>query len=311
MEKQLIIVSGAPYSGRTTWINKNYGSDDYVMVDACTYPNLYVKSEKNNTSKLFEDTIEDSRLWCLKQIKSLMEGEPKPETEKEPEQETEKEPEPEPKAKKIVLSLIACRPDRWREFIQLAISNNYELIFKFPTNKNLFYSTKHNTTMEQSKFIESKVIYRFPKDKKEVHKKNADGENEIVMIETKESSLLRQMIIETESAYAFYLQNKGLFANKDELLKKINEQYKSAIIGDIKRAEKKLRDAEREAEKKEKEAEKEIKRLAREEAKLKKEQEKQSQFDTENDEAYEAYEEYEANEVNEVNEVNEEYEVNA
>ena len=293
MSKQLIIVTGAPHSGRTTWINKNYSSCDYVMVDAGTYPNLYVKSEKNNTSKLFEDTIEDSRMWCLKQVKILMEGETKPESEAKTEAEVE--------VKRIVLSLIACRPDRWREFIQLAISNDYELVFKFPTNKNLFYSTKHNTTIEQSKFIESKVINRFPKDKKEVHKKNGDGVNVNVMIETKESSLLRQIITETESAYAFYLQNKGLFVNKEELLKKINEHYKTVMMGDIKRAEKKLKDAEREAEKNEKEAVKVIKRLAREEVKLKKVQEKQSQFETENEDEEAEVEEVEVDEKVEEN----------
>ena len=271
MSKQLIIVSGAPYSGRTTWINKNYGSCDYVIVDADSYPDLYVKSEKNNTSKLFEDTIEDSRIWCLKQVKTLMEGEPK----------TESEAQTEPEAQRIVLSLIACRPDRLREFIQLAISNEYELIFKFPTNKNLFYSTKHNTSMEQSKFIESKVINRFPKDKKEIHRKNDEGENVIVMVETKESSLLRQTIIETESACAFYLQNKMVFSDKEELLKKINEHYKTAIMGDIKRAEKKLRDAEREAEKKIKEAEREAEREAKKLAKLRKEQEVQVEVEQE------------------------------
>ena len=237
MSKQLIIVSGAPHSGRTTWINKNYGSGDYVVVDAGAYPNLYVKSEKNNTSKLFDDTIEDSRMWCLKQVKILMEGEPKPEPELETEAEPEAEPEAEREGKRIVLSLIACRPDRWREFIELAISNNYELVFKFPTNKHLFYSSRHNTSMEQFKFIESKVNKRFPKDKKEIIIKNAKGEDETVMVDTCESTLLRQTIMESESAYSFYLQNRGLFANKEELLKKINSQYKTAIMGDIKRAE--------------------------------------------------------------------------
>lgn len=293
MAKQLIIVTGAPYSGRTTWINKNYSSGDYAVVDAGTYPNLYVKSEKSNTSKLFEDTIEDSRTWCLEKVRVLMEGEKPTETQQESQSETqlelqqesqsESQPEvqQEAKALRIVLSLIACRPDRLREFIQLAISNEYELIFKFPTNKNLFYSTKHNTAMEQSKFIESKVINRFPKDKKEIHRKNDEGENVIVMVETKESSLLRQTIIETESARAFYLQNKIVFSDKEELLKKINEHYKTAIMGDIKRAEKKLRELEREAEKKVKEAEREAKKLAKEEAKLRKEQEAQAQVEVE------------------------------
>lgn len=251
MSKQLIIVIGAPYSGRTTWINKNYSSKNYVIIDANEYPNLYVKSERTNISKLFEDTIEDSRTWCLEHVKTLMEEETTNQN--------------------IVLSLIANRPDRWKEFIQLAIHNEYELVFKFPTNKNLFYQTRHNTSIEQSKFIESQVIKRYPKDKKEVNKKGKNGCYEYVTIETNESTLLRQTIIETESAYSFYLQNKIFFANKEELIEKINEYYKKAIIGDIKRAEKKLRDSEKEQEKKEREniinAERETKR----EEKIKKE----------------------------------------
>jgi len=278
MSKQLIIVSGAPHSGRTTWINKTYSSSDYVIVDAGEYPNLYVKSERNNTSKLFEDTIDDSRIWCLEKVRVLMEGEKSTETQQEVQQKTG--------ALRIVLSLIACRPDRWREFIQLAISNEYEIVLKFPPNKHLFYSTRHNTSIEQDKFIETKVINRFPKDKKEVYRKNGEGEYETVMIETKESSLLRQIITETESAYAFYLQNRRFITSGEELLKKINELYKTAIMGEIKRAEKKLKDVEKEAEKKTIEAEKKAKKIAREEAKeeakeakLKKEQETQIEIE--------------------------------
>lgn len=277
MLKQLIIVSGAPYSGRTTWINKNYSSEDCIVVDANTYPELYVKSEKKNSLKLFEDTIENSRTWCLEQVKTLMEGKnsSQTETKTQTQTQTQTETETQNQNQKIVLSLIGCRPDRWREFIQLAISNKYELVFKFPTNKNLFYSTKHNTSIEQVKFIESKVINRFPTDKKEIHRKNNKGENETVIIETKESTLLRQTIIETESAHAFYFQNRQFFTDKEELLKKINEQYKTVMMGNIKKAEKKLRDAEKEAEKQVKEAEREVKKLAKEEAKLRKEQETQ------------------------------------
>jgi hypothetical protein len=252
MSKQLVFVIGAPNSGRTTWINKNLpSSSNSVLVDASTYPDLYVKSEKKETLKLFEDTIEDARKWCLEQVGTLMELETPPET--------------------IVLSLIGCRPDRWREFVELASSNEYELKFKFPTNKLLYYTTKHNTTMEQYKYIESKSIHKYPRDKKEVKKKSAKGESETIMMETNESTLLRQVVLEAESAYSFYLTNRTLFGDKNKLLEKINEQYKAAIKGDIKRAEKKTRDAEREAEKKAKEAEREAKK----QEKIKKEQEEQ------------------------------------
>lgn len=255
MFKQLIIVCGAPYSGRTTWIKKNLLNEEgSILVDAESYPNLYVKSEKTNTLKLFEDTIDDSKTWCVNEVKKLMELETPPQ--------------------RIVLSLIACRPDRWREFIELAIINEYQCVFRFPTNKTMFYTSKYNSTMEQFKFIESKVIHKYPKDKKEVNKKNGKGENDTILVETNESTLLRQIVLETESAYSFYLTFKNVFVNKEELLKKINEHYKTTILGDAKRAEKKIKDAEKEADRKTKEEEKQARKLAKEEEKLKKQQEK-------------------------------------
>lgn len=256
MSKQLIFVIGIPQSGRSTWIGKNHPSTDgTLLVDANFYPGLYVKSETSTAlAKLYEDTIEDSRKWCLEKVKANMESETP--------------------SQKIILVLIACRPNRWREFIQLAIAHDYELVFKFPSNKLLYYITKHNTSMEQSKFIESKVINKYPKDKKEIHRKDAKGQNETVMVETNESSLFRYIVSESESAHAFYLQKQYEFGNdKAKLLEKINEYYKSVIIGEVKRAEKKAKDVVREAEKKAKEAERESRKLAKEEEKARKEQE--------------------------------------
>lgn len=253
MSKQLIFVIGAPSSGRSTWINKNlFNHVDSVLVDANNYPGLYVKSDKKNTSMLYEDTIEDSIKWCLEQVKTQMELETP--------------------VQKIILSLIACKPDRWREFIKLSITNSYELVFKFPSNKLLFYTTKHNTSIEQFKFIDEKNYTRYPKDKKEITRKNTKGEIETVMVETNVSSLLRHIVTETESAYAFYLSNyNGFGVDKEQLLEKINVHYKSAIASDVKRTEKKARDAERETEKKAKEAEREATLIAKEE-KIKREQ---------------------------------------
>lgn len=249
MSKQLIFVIGAPYSGRTTWINKNlYNQEDSVIIDANEYPNLYVKSEKKDIQKLYEDTIEDSRKWCLEQVKTQMELESP--------------------TQNIIITLIACRPDRWREFIELAIINEYELIFKFPTNKLLFYTTKHNTSIEQFKFIDLKSSNRYPRDKKEIDRKNSKGQYETVIVNLNESSLLRYIVSETESAHSFYLSNRNDFGkDKTQLLTKINEHYKVVILNDIKKIEKKAKEAEREAEKKIKEAEKEAKKIAREEQK--------------------------------------------
>jgi len=256
MSKQLIFVIGAPYSGRTTWINKNlYKPEDSVIVDANTYPNLYVKSEKKDSAKLYEDTIDDSRKWCLEQVKLQMELESPPQ--------------------RIILSLIACRPDRWREFISLAIINKYELVFKFPPNKLLFYTTRHNTSTEQLKFIDTKTIGKYSRDKKEITRTNTKGHSEIVIIDSSESTLLRYIVIETESAHAFYIANRYEFGiDKEKLILKINDYYKTVIIGEVKKTEKKIKDAEKEVEKKIKDTEREAKKLIKDEEKQRKEQEK-------------------------------------
>ncbi len=261
MSKQLIFVIGSPYSGRSTWINKNY-SKDCVLVDANNYPELYMKSEKKEP-KLYEDTIDNSRKWCLEQTKTYMELETPPD--------------------KIVLSLIGCRPDKWREFIELAINYSYELVFKFPINKLLFYYTKHNTSMEQYKFIDSKTNTRYPRDKKEIIKKNAKNQSDTLTVDAVESSLLRHIVTETESAYSFYLSNRTDFGlDKIKLLEQINKHYKTTISSDIKKNERKLREAEKEKLKKEYEEEKEALKLAKEYEKLRKKQE-QDELDDQDD----------------------------
>lgn len=250
MSKQLIFVSGIPCSGRSTWINKNLltqptGSDgttqSIVNVDANTFPKLYTNS------KLSDESIEGSRQWCLEQVKEHMSRE-------NPTQ-------------KIVLSLIACRPDRWREFIQLAIDNQYEISFKFPSNKLLFYTTQHNTSMEQTKFVEARALSRYPRDKKEVRKPGSKNPEDTVMKETNESTLLRYIVTELESAYAFYLGHKMAFgSDKTKWLDRINENYKTAIFGEARKAQKKAEYEAREAEKAARAAEKEVRRLAKEAA---------------------------------------------
>ena len=232
MSKQIIFILGTPYSGKTTWINKNILSgESVIIIDANVYSGLYTNS------KLSDDSIELSRLWCLSEVKENMEKENP--------------------IQQIVLSLIACRPDRWREFIQLANDNEYEIYFKTPSNKLLYYNTKHNTTMEQQKFIESKVIGRYPRDKKEVKKVGTKNPNELVLVDTNESSLLKYIIIELESAVSFLMMNKiSLGTDKLKWINKINEQYKTVININIKRSDKKNEREAIESEKITREAEK-------------------------------------------------------
>ena len=247
MSKQLIFVLGTPLSGRTTWIKKNLSVDGVFnesiqCIDANNFSNLYPNS------KISEESIELSRNWCLGEVRKLMEKETP--------------------VQKIVLCLIGCRPDRWRDFIQLAIDKDYEISFKFPSNKLLFYSTKHNSSQEQYKFLELNALSRYPRDKKEVKKntsKNQLHHDEVVYKEINESTLFRYVVTEYESGYSFYLQNRmKLGLNKEEWLKVINEHYKSTISNDTKRLQKKAEREALDAEKAKIKAEKEARRLARE-----------------------------------------------
>ena len=252
MSKQLIFVLGVPYSGRSTWINKNlYNTNEpMIVIDANSYDKLYVKLDPKDTNeKINDDAIEESRLWCLEEVKSCM---------------TKEIP-----IEKIILTLIACRPDRWREFIELAIEHEYEIIFKYPKNKYLFYITNHSTFKEQFKFIESKILYRYPKDKKEVLKKSGSkNSQDIVLKEINESSLLKYVITEYESAYAFYLTNKKILdSDNTKWLNKINEQYKTVILNNIKKNEKKIEKEKIKLKEEEEEKETELK-LDKEETEL-------------------------------------------
>lgn len=240
MSKQLIFVSGSPHSGRTTWVNKNILAQDNstVCVDANDFKSLYTNS------KLSEESIESSRQWCLEEVRKLMECETP--------------------TKKIVLCLIGCRADRWREFIQLSMDNEYEISFRFPSNKLLFYVTKHNSSIEQLKFIESKIINKYPRDKKEVKKRDSKKSDEVIYKETNESTLLKNIVIEFESGYSFYLgERMRLSVDKEAWLKRINEYYKVTITNDIKRLQKKAEKEIQEAEKAQKKAEKEARKLER------------------------------------------------
>jgi hypothetical protein len=264
MSKQLVFVSGTPYSGRTTWVNKNLlgnQTESTCCIDANDYPSLYVGS------KISEESIEASRQWCLEQVSKLMGCESPTQT--------------------IILCLIACRADRWRDFIQLAISNDYEISFRFPSNKLLFYVTKHNTTVEQLKFIESKCISKYPRDKKEVKKRDSKSTDKIVYKDTNESTLLRNVVTDFESGYAFYLANRmKLGSDKEAWLKVINEYYKVTIANDIKRVQKKAEKKAEEEEKAKYRAEKEARRLAREEAEEQRKLNEENEEDEEDNEMY-------------------------
>lgn len=245
MAKELIFVLGSPYSGRTTWINKNlFDLENSICIDANSFSDLYVKSDLTSKegAKITEESLEKARQWALSEVKAHMESENP--------------------TKRIILSLIGCRPDRWREFIQLAIDYEYEISFKNPSNKLFYYNTKHNTYLEQYKYIESKILYRYPRDKKPVQKKGSKNPDELTYKETNESTLLRNIVTEFESGYAFYINNRMNLGNdKSKWLDKINDNYKSAIANEIKKVQKKVEKELKEAEKARLQVEKETNKV--------------------------------------------------
>ena len=245
MSKQLIFLMGIPSSGKTTFINKKY--PDAVCVDANDFPNLYTGT------KLSNDSIEKSRLWCLERVRENMCGPQTNNESKQLEQEEQAEQVGQGEqaeqdkieftpAEKIVLVLIACRPERWREFIELAIQNDYTISFKFPSNKLLYYNTQHSNMLEQSKYIESKILSRYPLDRKEV-KKSMDSKTDgkTTEIELNESSLFKYIVTEFQSSQAFYYENKSsLGDNKNKWLEKINSQYRNVIANENKKIQRKV-----------------------------------------------------------------------
>ena len=199
MVKELIIVLGVPYSGRTTWINMLYRTESFVVVDTNLFPALYV----NN--KLSEDTIENSRTWAIEQVTEHINN----------------------NVSKIILSLINNRPDRWCEFLKLAIDNDYELFLHYPKYNLLYYSNRFYNSIDQTAFIKSKVLSRYPRDIKE-NKNEFDTKNR--NRELQESALLKWVITEFQSAFNFVVTNKNAFgSNPSKWLSGINEQYKSVI----------------------------------------------------------------------------------
>ena len=99
-----------------------------------------------------------------------------------------------------------------------------------------------------------------------------------------ESILLKNIVTEFESGYAFYLGEKTkLGLDKEAWLKRINEHYKATIANEIKRAQKKAEKEALEVEKLQKQAERELRKLEREAKKLEKEN-KDKDNDEDNDE---------------------------
>lgn len=197
MSKELIIVIGLPYSGRTTWINKKYTEENTFVLEESTYEKFY------KDGKVQESEFYNSLDWVTAQITKLMEG----------------------SIEQIVFLPYQCRPDRWIDILKLAKTHEYKITFVKPTNGSLYYSSsKLGTSREQISWIQKSTINRFPKFSKEKKKVGEDEE------EKENFNLYNNIVLEFQSAQAFLLQNRGNITDLDKLILLIENQFKPAML---------------------------------------------------------------------------------
>lgn len=224
MSKELILVLGLPHSGRTTWINKKYPSESYILVDENQCPNLY----KNG--KIDENNLFNSINWVQTQVKENMEK----------------------SSEKIVVCLLQNKPNRWRGFLGDAILFGYKFTAITPTNGYLyFYNNKTARNIEQIDWMRKSTVSRFPKIVLE--KKNQDDDEQPKEFPSVFGNLENEFL----AGYAFVMQNKLTFGSEpNKWLESIENIFKTVIIKEEqlkkqlenkvqKEAEKKARDTEK------------------------------------------------------------------
>ncbi len=213
MSKELVIVTGIPYSGRTTWINKKYTEEGTVIIEEDKFSGL-VKD-----GKVQESAFLDSNAWIFSQVKPLMESETP--------------------CARIVVSYFQSRPDHWKEVLELAVEKGYSLTIEYPKNGYLYYSSnKFGRNQEQVEWIKKSTLGRFPRPNKDKKKKTEEDE-------VKENpNLYDNIVVEYMSAYAFILQHKaecGTDAKK--WLGQISNNYKAVIIRTVQERKQKADEA--------------------------------------------------------------------
>jgi predicted kinase len=237
MSKELIIVIGIPHSGRSTWINKTYIDEETVVIDENDFEGLY-KNKKIQESFFF-----NSNEWVANSVKKVME---------------------ELKSPRIVVSLLQSRPDHWRDILQHAVANEYNLSIVIPKYDYYYYcNTRLSGAREQVSASQKTTSTIYPKTSK--IKLATDDEE----AEKENINLYTNIITEFQSALAFYFQNKAKCLNDTQKwLDVIESQFKNnfvkAIANKAALALKATKEAEKEAQRLAKEAEKEAQRLAKE-----------------------------------------------
>ncbi len=232
MSKELIIVVGIPYSGRSTWLSKKYSEEGTVIIEESKFEKLY------KDGKVQESEFISSNEWVNSQVKEQMEA----------------------STQRIVVSVFQSRPDHWVEMLEFAKVHGYSFTPVKPNFGCLFYDNKFGRLQEQIEWVQKSTQNRFPKVVKD-KKKKADEEEK----EKENPNLYHNIVVEFQSSYAFILQNRELGTDVNKWLETINKQYKPVIIRGkqakeardariAKEAEKAAREAAKKAEKEAKEA---------------------------------------------------------
>ncbi len=201
MSKELIIVTGLPNTGRTTWVNKTYTGENTVIIEESSYPKL-LKDGKYQESEFF-NSIE----WVVAQVKEQME-------------------KSNPTGQIVVIPL-QTRPDHWLGMLELAKTHEYKFTPIRPPHESLYYKTRlFGNMFEQIESIKKSTTNRFPKVVKD-KKKNKNDEDEV-----KENQyLFTNLSHEFLCAWNFLNFNKirAGDSNPEKWIKMINDEYKSSI----------------------------------------------------------------------------------
>jgi hypothetical protein len=200
MSKELVISVGVPYSGRTTWLNKNYNVEGTVIIEEDKFEGLM------KDGKVQEKNFFLSNEWVTSQVQQLMESEtPCP---------------------RIVVSFYQSRPDHWRGVLELVIKHEYSLTLVYPKNGYLYYlSNKFGRNQEQVDWIKTATMSRFPKKVKDKKKVKTEEEEERENYYTYDN-----IVTEYMSANAFIIQYRAQCGtDPKKWLETITQYYKPVI----------------------------------------------------------------------------------
>ncbi len=248
MSKELIIVTGLPYSGRTTWLSQKYSGEGTIIIDETSYEKMF------KDGKYQESEFIPSLDWVASQVNTHMTN----------------------SVQRIVVSLLQSRPDHWVALLELAKTHEYSFTPVKPHNGYLYYSTnKFARNQDQIDWIQKSTMKRFTKQSKDKKKKTEDDE------EKENPNLYQNLVTECQSAYAFLLQNRDVGTDVNKWLDIITKQFKPVIIRGqqlkVEREKKLAKEAEKVAREAAKLAEKAAREAAKQADKVQTEQSEQSE----------------------------------